>query len=90
MMLAALILSQITDPFRLGMLFFLTITAARTRSVSGEIVPLIGGAVFVALIIPMVLHPAGEDLARQAIVGIFVNGIVLALFLGVRSLWRRR
>ena len=90
MTLPELVLSQLTDPFRLGMLVFLVLTAARTRTVNGIIVPLIAGAVFIALIIPMFLNPAGPDTLRQIASGIALNATLLGLFYAAKSvLWRK-
>ena len=90
MTLTDLILWQVADPFRIGLLVGLIVTAARTQGAGGLIVPLIAGAVFIAAIIPMTLKPAGEDVLRQVATGIVVNGLYLALYYGLRALWQRR
>jgi hypothetical protein len=90
MTLTELLLSQLTDPFRLGMLVFLVLTAARTRSVNGILVPLIAGALFIAVIIPMLLTPAGADTVRQIACGAALNGALLALFYAGKSVLLRK
>ena len=90
MTLSDLVLSQLIDPFRLGMLVFLVLTAARTRAVNGILIPVIAGAVFVALIIPLFLNPAADDTMRQIAVGTAVNAALLGLYYGAKSvLWRK-
>lgn len=89
MNLTDLIISQITDPFRLALLAGLALTASRTAPVNGVIVPLIAGSVFVAAIIPLVLKPAGDQMLLQVGLGIAVNGLILAVGFGLWVLWRR-
>lgn len=90
MTLTELVISQLTDLFRLGMLVFLMLTTERTRANSGLYVPLAAGAAFIAFIIPYFLNPAGEDLLRQVATGFAVNLVLLALFYGAkRVVWRK-
>jgi hypothetical protein len=88
----ALFLSQLTDPFRIGMLVFLFLTMLRTRTTTGTLAPLAAGAVFVAVLIPLVLSQlgAGPALWRAIAVGIVTNACVLGvIWIGYRLLPKR-
>lgn len=80
MPLTELIQSQLTDPFRLGLLVFLYLTMLRTRAQMGEVIPLLAGAVFVAALIPMTTSRVGSEGLVAAIgAGFVVNIAVLGL-----------
>ncbi|MDH2328416.1 hypothetical protein QCN27_16300 [Cereibacter sp. SYSU M97828] len=79
-----LLISQLTDPFRIGLLVALVLTTLRNAAISGVIVPLLAGIVFVAVIIPVTME-GGADPIRIA-VGLASNAIILAVVLGLRAL----
>ncbi len=86
-------LSQLTDPFRIGLIFFLLLTALRTRATTGFAMPLAFGIVFIAILLPMTTErQAGTDgtlpVAAMA-AGIASNAIVLGVLLLGRILWLR-
>ena len=84
-----LLLAQLTDPFRIGLIIALVATMLRTAAVTGRLVPLAAGVVFVAVIIPMTLQ-AGQGSVWQAVaVGIVANAVLLAVVLGAWTLFRR-
>ena len=84
-----LLLAQLIDPFRIGLIIALVATMLRTAAVTGRLVPLAAGVVFVAVIIPMTMQ-AGRGPVWQAVaVGIVANVIILAVVLGVWTLVRR-
>lgn len=90
MSLPDLLLSQLSDPFRIGLLIALFITMLRTRAASGVIVPLAIGAVFVAVLLPLTAQaqlPVPMSLAIA--VGIVANVIWLAVILAVWTLYQR-
>ncbi len=62
MSLAELLLSQLLDPFRIGLLLALVFTAYNTAGAVGMAVPLILGAAFVAVLIPTTMQ--SEDVAK--------------------------
>jgi hypothetical protein len=75
-------LAQLADPFRIGLVVMLLITAARTEASVGMIVPLALGTVFVAILIPVTF---GEgDMAGQIAVGLATNAIILAAAIAIR------
>lgn len=86
-----LLAAQATDVFRIGMLIALMLTALRNRAVTGMLLPLAAGAVFVAVIIPLTGATARpEPLATQVLSGLLVNAVYLAIGLAAWSLWQAR
>ncbi len=79
-----LLISQLTDIFRIGLVIGLLYTAFRTRDNTGLVVPLLLGVVFIAMIIPMTMPGAvGEPLWRQALSGVVANLILLGIVLAI-------
>lgn len=79
-----LLISQLTDPFRIGLIVALVLTALRNAAVSGMAIPLAAGVVFVAVIIPATME-GGIDAPRIGM-GIAANVIILAAVLAIRAL----
>lgn len=86
----ALFLSQISDFFRIGLLLALVYTTIRTAHSTGTILPLMVGAIFVAVIIPTT---RGAWTWADIGIGLLANGVILAVALIlvalVRRFWRR-
>lgn len=76
----ALVVAQVTDIFRLGLLAGLIYTTERTRQQTGVLMPLIAGVVFVAVIIPSTLPTPGVPLWQAVGVGLAVNAVIVAVF----------
>ena len=90
MTLPDLFLSQLSDPFRIGLLIALFITMLRTRAASGTWVPLAAGVLFVAVIIPSTMLTAlAQPLWQVVAVGMVSNAIILAVILGVWAVYQR-
>ena len=90
MTLTDLFQSQITDPFRIGLLIALLFTTARTAEVTGKIIPLLAGLIFVAVLIPATLAPVPGTAWPVAVgVGLAANAVILAVLLAGYSLIRR-
>ncbi|MBL4929239.1 hypothetical protein [Fuscibacter oryzae] len=89
--LIALFQSQLTEPFRIGLLIALFITMLRTRANTGIWTPLAIGAVFVAVVIPVtrVSGAPKAPMPTEIGVGILANIVLLAVVLGVWTLWQR-
>jgi hypothetical protein len=82
-----LLQSQMTDVFRIGLIVALIATQLRTRAVTGQLLPLLAGVVFVAVIIPVTMPT--EVPQMQAIgVGIIANLILMAVALAGLQLYR--
>jgi uncharacterized membrane protein YeaQ/YmgE (transglycosylase-associated protein family) len=90
MPLTDLLISQLTDVFRIGLIIGLLATAYRTRANTGMVMPLVLGVVFIALMIPMTMAANGaEPLWRLASVGLVANLILLGLAALAWTLIRR-
>ena len=82
MPLPDLLISQLTDLFRIGLIIALVFTTTRNQAITGKIVPLIAGVVFVAVIIPATLQPVSSDAFWRLVgVGVLANLIILAIVL---------
>jgi hypothetical protein len=75
-----LLVEQVTDIFRLGLLAGLVYTTERTRAQTGVLLPLVAGVVFVAVIIPTTMPRPGVSLWQAAAMGIAVNAAIVAVF----------
>ena len=84
-----LLLTQLTDPFRIGLLVALFATMLRTRAATGTAIPLAAGVVFVAIIIPVTMSAAQGPLWQMVAIGIVANAIILAVVMGLWTLIRR-
>jgi hypothetical protein len=85
-----LLISQLLDPFRIGLIFFLIVTAIRTRAASGFVVPLALGVVFVAILLPMTTASNATDDRTTAIAtGVVANAIILGVLLLGWTLWNK-
>ena len=84
-----LVFSQLTDVFRIGLISALVVTMLRTAPGTGQILPLVAGVVFVAVILPTTM-PGGEaSLTHAILAGLVSNVIILVLVLAVARLVAR-
>ncbi len=88
MTLTELLLSQLADVFRIGLVIALVYTALRNRAVTGMVIPLLAGIVFIAVIIPATL-PGVEPMPRAVGVGMVANLILVAVAMAGVMLLRR-
>jgi hypothetical protein len=81
-----ILLSQLTDPFRLGLIVALVVTMLRTEVVTGRWIPLILGVFFVAAILPMTTSRgmAEGGMVLAIALGVVANVILLALVMAIR------
>jgi hypothetical protein len=82
-----LINSQLTDPFRIGLLIALFVTMLRTRASSGTVLPLAAGVVFVAVIVPSTM--GGAFALQTVLAGIVSNAVILAAVFGIWTIYQR-
>lgn len=82
-----LINSQLTDPFRIGLLIALFVTMLRTRAASGTVLPLAAGIVFVAVIVPTTM--GGGFVLQTVLAGLVANTVIVAAILGVWTIYQR-
>ena len=88
--LSNLILSQLADPFRIGLMVALVITMQRTQGTTGVWVPLAAGVLFVAVIIPStMLTVLAQPLWQVVAVGMVSNAIILAVILSAWAIYQR-
>ena len=86
MTLTDLLTAQLTDLFRIGLIIALVFTTTRNAAVTGKVIPLLAGVMFVAVIIPATMQTSSPDpLWRLAAVGIAANLIILAIVLAAMA-----
>ena len=89
MSLFDLFLSQIADPFRIGLIIALVATTLRTAAVTGRALPLAAGVLFVAVLIPTTLTSQAPDpMFLQVGVGVVANAVLLAVAMAVLAVYR--
>lgn len=81
--------SQLLDPFRIGLLIALVATMQQTAAQTGRVIPLLLGAVFVAVLIPSVMSSPAIDSTTATLAGLVTNAIILAVLLALLFLWQR-
>jgi hypothetical protein len=85
-----LVLSQLTDPFRIGLIIALVVTMIRTSAVTGRALPLALGVVFfVAVILPTTMPGGAASLSNAILAGLISNLIILGLVLSIAALVAR-
>ncbi len=68
-----LLVAQLLDPFRIGLILFLLLTTLRNQGATGRAIPLALGVVFVAVLIPTTFVSAAAPYWVQIAVGIVAN-----------------
>lgn len=81
MTLFEVLLAQLTDPFRIGLLIALMLTAANTAQTVGRTVPLLLGLAFVAVLIPTAFVKDQPGIVTAIAVGLVSNAIILGVLL---------
>jgi hypothetical protein len=76
-----LVLSQLGDLFRIGLIVALVVTMRRTAAVTGRVVPLALGVVFVAVMLPATMPNASSSSVDAILAGLVSNSIILAVVL---------
>jgi len=84
-----LVLSQLTDLFRIGLMIALVVTMQRTSAVTGRALPLALGVVFVAVMLPSTLARGSASLTDAILAGLVSNLIILLPVLAVATLVAR-
>jgi len=88
MNVADLLLSQLLDPFRIGLLLALIFTARNTAATMGMAVPVALGVVFVAVLIPLTTQSDAPKAAAIG-VGLIANAVLVGIMLAAWAAWRR-
>jgi hypothetical protein len=81
--------AMLADPFRIVLLAGLVLTQRNTAAVTGRLLPLALGVLFVAVILPMTTLQ-GMPLVPAIGLGLVANVILLLPILGAFALWDRR
>jgi hypothetical protein len=90
MPLTDILSTQLTDLFRIGLIVALVYTTLRNAAITGQILPLACGVLFVAVIIPATMQTSSaEPLWRLVSVGVVANAIILAVVLGLWTAYLR-
>ena len=78
-----LVISQLTDLFRIGLIIALVVTMHRTAAVTGRVIPLVLGVVFVAVMLPTTMPSSSVKLTDAILAGLVSNLIILIPVLAV-------
>ncbi len=81
-----LVLSQLTDLFRIGLIIALVVTMRRTVAVTGRIIPLLAGVVFVAVLLPATMPSGSATLTDAILAGLVSNSVILVHVLAIARL----
>ena len=84
-----LVLSQLSDLFRIGLLIALVITMLRTSAVTGRALPLIMGVLFVAVILPTTMPSGTASVSDAILAGLVSNSLITGLIIGVAAVFTR-
>ena len=84
-----ILMSQLADPFRIGLLVALLFTAQSSSGALNRWLPIGIGLVFVAVLIPTALASDGEPVSAEIGVGFVSNAAVVALLLAAQRLYER-
>lgn len=85
-----LVLMQLTDPFRIGLIIALVVTMLRTAAVTGRALPLTLGVLFVAMILPTTMPSGTASFGDAFLAGLISNLIILGPVLAIALLVARR
>lgn len=85
-----LLMSQLTDIFRIGLLTGLIFTMERTKAQTGVVLPLVAGIIFIAAIIPATMPRADVTMLQAIVSGLVANSIITAVLMAAWSFLRSR
>ena len=88
---ADLISAALTDPFRIILLVGLVFTQRRTAAVTGTILPLAAGMLFVAVVIPLTMGFGAEaGMFKAVLAGLVANAVWLVPIVAITRFWEGR
>ncbi len=85
-----LLMSQLTDIFRIGLMAGLIFTMERTKAQTGVVLPLVAGIIFIAAIIPATMPRADVTMLQAIVSGLVANSIITAVLMAAWSFLRSR
>jgi hypothetical protein len=83
------LISQLMDPFRIGLLVAMLFTTIRNAATTGWVIPLVAGIAFVAYIIAMTFPVANQTLMFTAGVGIVSNAVITCVLFALWMAYRK-
>lgn len=90
MNILGILIEQLADPFRIGLLVALLLTAANTSGALNRWLPITLGLVFVAVLIPTAMASDSDGaLTAEIGVGLVSNTIILGLMLLAELVYER-
>ena len=89
MTIAEILSAQLFDPFRIGLLVALLFTARNTAAQMGNLIPILLGLVFVAVLLPTAFGSGAAEKTTAITVGLLSNGIIVAVLLGLWTVFNR-
>jgi hypothetical protein len=84
-----LVISQLMDLFRIGLIIALVVTMQRTAAVTGRIIPLALGVIFVAVMLPTTMPSSAVSLKDAILAGLISNVVILLPVLAAAWLMTR-
>ena len=84
-----LVLSQLSDLFRIGLLIALVITMLRTSAVTGRALPLVMGVLFVAVILPTTMPSGTASVSDAILAGLISNSLITGLVIAFAAVFTR-
>lgn len=85
-----LLMSQLTDIFRIGLMAGLIFTMERTKAQTGVVLPLVAGIIFIAAIIPATMPRADVTMLQAIVSGLVANSVITAVLMAAWSFLRSR
>lgn len=88
--LTHIILGQLADPFRIGLLVALLFLAANSKGVLNRWLPIVLGLVFVAVLIPTAMASDSADPVGARIgIGFLTNAMIVGVMLAAEAAYER-
>jgi hypothetical protein len=78
-----ILLAQLTDPFRIGLMLALGYMTIRLRAQSGVLMPLVAGVLFFAVMLPTSMPIEGAERMLQMGTGVAANAIIVSVLAGI-------
>ena len=83
MLWSDILLAQLTDPFRIGLMLALGYMTLRLRAQSGVLMPLVAGVLFFAVMLPTSMPIAGAERILQMATGVVANAVIVLVLAGI-------
>jgi hypothetical protein len=74
-----ILLAQLMDPFRIGLMAALGYMTLKLRAQSGVLLPLVAGVLFFAVMLPSSMPMAGAERIPQMVTGVAANAVIIGV-----------